>query len=536
MLGVVSKCKAFVCTVMIAGCLLVFSATTTLAQNLRSSLYPEDWQPNMQDAQGRFLHDFSYAGYHNGEMPIPKRNDLEVFDVVSGYGADNTGATDATRAIQDAINAAAHAKGGIVFLPEGLYKCDGVLEITGNNIILRGAGPDKTRVYFTKVKNMTGKSHIQFKGKLVEGESYPLVENGQNLASTITVLDGAALEAGTEASVGWEITPAFVAEHGMEDYWLPFRDQWKPVFRRSVVSVDRSGSSPVVTLDVPLRYISQVRDKAALRIESGYLRECGVEDIAISNAVESGEAWTENRNHCLSFMQAKDCWIRNVHSFASPHPDADGYHLQSSGIQILDSKRITVQDCVLGVAQNRGGGGNGYLYEIMTSNEVLTVDCKGYDGRHNFIQNWDFGTAGCVWLRCESSGGKNLNNSWIRVGPTAYSEFHHALAMGCLIDSCTLDDGWLAGNRQHYSSGAGHTSTQCVFWNNRGNGTIHSWQYGMGYIIGTTDLSVKTTRPYITTVNYFEGTEPEDYTELLDQGAQLQPQSLYEDQLKRRIK
>ena len=37
----------------------------------RSSLYPEDWTPGFADAQGRFLHDFSYAGYHKGEALIP---------------------------------------------------------------------------------------------------------------------------------------------------------------------------------------------------------------------------------------------------------------------------------------------------------------------------------------------------------------------------------------------------------------------------------------------------------------------------------
>ena len=37
----------------------------------RSSLYPEDWVPGYKDTQGRFLHDFSYAGYHMGEDSLP---------------------------------------------------------------------------------------------------------------------------------------------------------------------------------------------------------------------------------------------------------------------------------------------------------------------------------------------------------------------------------------------------------------------------------------------------------------------------------
>ena len=37
-----------------------------------STLYPKDWEPGFADSEGRFLHDFSYAGYHRGEIPIPK--------------------------------------------------------------------------------------------------------------------------------------------------------------------------------------------------------------------------------------------------------------------------------------------------------------------------------------------------------------------------------------------------------------------------------------------------------------------------------
>ncbi|HEY9248603.1 MAG TPA: hypothetical protein VIO38_05710, partial [Rariglobus sp.] len=35
----------------------------------RSSLYPQDWTPAFADASGRFLHDFSHAGYRRGAAP-----------------------------------------------------------------------------------------------------------------------------------------------------------------------------------------------------------------------------------------------------------------------------------------------------------------------------------------------------------------------------------------------------------------------------------------------------------------------------------
>ena len=57
-------------------------------------------------------------------------------------------------------------------------------------------------------------------------------------------------------------------------------------------------------------------------------------------------------------------------------------------------------------------------------------------------------------------------------------------------------------------------------------------QFGDGYIIGTTDVIVETT---VYDILDSAGTAPEDYTEGLDAGETLNPQSLYDDQLARRL-
>ncbi|MBX7258093.1 MAG: hypothetical protein K1Y02_17160, partial [Candidatus Hydrogenedentes bacterium] len=134
-------------------------------------------------------------------------------------------------------------------------------------------------------------------------------------------------------------------------------------------------------------------------------------------------------------------------------------------------------------------------------------------------------------LRCRSAGSTNMVSKDIPVGLPAYCEFHHSLSMACLVDSCLLDDGWYAGNRRDESSGAGHTSTENVFWNTRGNGKIRSYQYGVGYVIGTSGVSVSTSLLNVPA----EGTAPEDYVEGIGSGLTLEPRSLYEDQRSRRL-
>ena len=84
----------------------------------RSALYPADWQPGFRDASGRFLHDFSYAGYHRGEKPVP-HVEGPVIDVTKPpYQADPTGGKDSTSDIQAALDAAAvKAVRGWSFMP-----------------------------------------------------------------------------------------------------------------------------------------------------------------------------------------------------------------------------------------------------------------------------------------------------------------------------------------------------------------------------------------------------------------------------------
>jgi hypothetical protein len=61
------------------------------------------------------------------------------FDVKS-YGATGNGSTDDTTAIQNAINAAQSAGGGVVFFPKGTYRITSSLFVSGNYVQLEGTG------------------------------------------------------------------------------------------------------------------------------------------------------------------------------------------------------------------------------------------------------------------------------------------------------------------------------------------------------------------------------------------------------------
>ena len=492
----------------------------------RSALYPADWSPGYA-VDDTFLHDFSYAGYRNGEVSLTAPTGA-TFDVTD-YGADATGSADSTGAIQAAIDAAS-ADGGVVYLPAGEYRCDGVLTVTASGVAVRGDGIGKTKLYFTLGTGTSDVNHLSFTGTLTESDEALLTTDGEALAHTVTVEDASAYAPGDDVLVGWVITDEFVDEHGMTDTWVSFNGLWRAFFRRTVVSVD----GQTLTLDVPLRYPAKVRDSASVRKETGHLSECGVWDLSISTVVDWSDAWSNDRSHAIGLSGVKDCTVARISSYESPNSSDDrGNHLQSGGVLVVYSKRVTVAESTMEHPQNRGEGGNGYLFEVSRSSEVLFRDLTARSGRHNFIQNWDFGTSGVVWLRTVSEDGTAVYSKdleWLTWLGT--SEYHHSLAMANLVDSSTTTDGWKAANRNDYSSGAGHSATQSVFWNTSGSGWIYSYQFGHGYIVGTVGVLVDTT---VWDILDSAGTAPEDYTEGIDEGATLNPQSLYEDQLSRRL-
>lgn len=501
----------------------------------RSSLYPADWTPAFTDSAGRFLHDFSYAGYRNGE-PFPELVAGPRLDVTA-FGADPMGALDSTAAVQAALESLrtdADPAGGTLDFPAGTYRFDGELVVDQPGVLLRGDGAT-TRLYFTSAA-LFGRASITFRGAPVEGPDLPLVEDGAARSHELLLAPFAAgaapLAAGDDVDVGMVITDEYVAEHGMTGTWTVSLGQWRAFFRRTVAAVDEvvvNGAARTrVTLDVPLRSALLRRDQASVRRVDGLLAEVGVLDLALANAIDAAAARSQDRAHVLALEAVKDAWVARVSSFRPPSASDEG-HLQSGGVLVERSKRVTIAESTLENAQHRGSGGNGYLFEILRSSEVLLRDSTGRNGRHNFIQNWDFNTNGCVFLRVTSIDGR-MDTGVAQL--TGTSEFHHSLAMANLIDSATSTDGWNAVNRGTESSGAGHSATENVFWNVRG-AFVRSLQYGWGYVIGTTDAEVVTDPADL--FGRGQGTEPEDFVEGAGQGATLEPASLYEDQRARRL-
>lgn len=501
----------------------------------RSALYPADWTPAFTGPDGEFLHDVSYAGYHRSEVPLPDAWPGPVVDVTA-HGAMPGADADSAPAFAAAL-AALPAGGGTIFVPDGEYTLASPLRITRSGVLIRGASRDGARLRFTRAVAGDSASITFAGGASPAAGARALVEDAMPRGFVVRVADSSGLRPGDGVLLDAEITQAFIDEQGMGGLWDTGTNSAlgarKVFLRREIVAVDGGA----ITLDVPVRAPLRVRDRAALRPDGQALRECGLAHLSITDVATAAVASASPRAHAIELSHVEDCFVRDVASYASARSPVPVQHLRSGGVYVVNSKRVTVADVTMAHAQNHGDGGAGYGLEASTSNDILFRDSVVEDVRHGLIQNWDFGSSGLVWLRCDSRG--NTLSGTPAIG--GRSEFHHRLAVANLFDSTRDTVGFNAHNRGMESSNAGATSTESVFWNVAGASEVDSYllsyQAGRGYVIGTHDLTVQVVPgPLEEALGVAAHAEPVDWAEGVGAGAALEPSSLFEDQLARRLR
>ncbi|MFD4410230.1 glycosyl hydrolase family 28-related protein [Streptomyces sp. NPDC058475] len=88
------------------------------------------------------------SGRAGGAARFPRRP--VVADVRDHGAVVDDGTTDCAPAINRAIAAAGRAGGGTVLIPPGTFRIDDLIRIGYSNVVLRGAGSDRTKLYATK--------------------------------------------------------------------------------------------------------------------------------------------------------------------------------------------------------------------------------------------------------------------------------------------------------------------------------------------------------------------------------------------------
>lgn len=521
---------------------MMLAAVISAPSTVISSVYPTNWFPGYVSSSGQYLQDFSYAGYHMGAA-IPTVSSGLTYDVTqSPYSADNTGAIDATAAIQKALDDAGHAGGGVVYLPAGTYKIHIIggrygLWLKYNNVVLRGAGSDKTFIY-NDTYVMHGASVIRIMSAIsglsmenVVGASTLVAKDLPYPTKQIPVQSAVGFKVGDWVTLKFDTTDAFMADISMTGIWKA-GDIAPMEFLRQVTAVDEANN--IITIDIPTRYAVKMRDNARIYVTATPPHEIGLENFSIGNrehpgtwdwgnyGVESPPEGTPgyevSQSHLIVFSYVVNSWARNVNTY-KPSVNTHNYHAVS-GILLLSSgaRSITIQNVKIRNPQLLAGA-EGYGFAIH-GQENLIRDSSATNTRHNFAF-WSPAASGNVLTNVTLTGSKKN------------SEYHGKFSLSNLIDDVTLNSERL--NAIYYPSGNtpphGITTSQSVFWNITGSGSVTSNQFGQGFIIGTASgvsasAPVNTSKPDL---------RPKDLLEAIGKASSLAPQSLYQDQLAKRL-
>lgn len=543
--------------------ILFFVLSTCYAKTWRSSLYPKNWTPDFTDNEGRFLHDFSYAGYHYGEIALPQIT-KNITDVTKApYNADNSGKSDATLQIQKAIDDIGKKGGGVVFLPAGEYaisvdstKSYGLL-IRYSNVVLRGAGAEKTFLKNTTT-SMRGKQVIyvmSFKAawETPNGEVVLLSTDVKSRSFEIPVKKTEIFNVGDMVVIATDLTEKFAEEYQMAKYWSDKIPGQR--YCRFITAVNKNKKT--ISLDIPTRYEMLLRDNARIYKVGTHISEVGLEDFSIGNLQNpEKDHWETNQNaagpddlafmkegtgpyqihgsHFIAFRNTWNCWARNLSSFR-PVENTKDIHFLSNALRLVKSRNVTVDNCKFQKPQYRGGGGNGYMFTFEGS-DCLISNCWAKDARHNYSFKSMF-THGNVLYNCKS------------ITPRYSTDFHMHMSIANLIDNLVADGDYIDASFRPWGgiSGSmhGHVTSESVMWNTKGlkpqayhDFLIDSRQWGWGYVIGTSGENAKImTKPVIGEQEKIKfDTSPEDFVEGECKGETLIPKSLYIDQLTKRIK
>lgn len=526
----------------------------------RSSLYPANWVPptTLNFETDKIIQDFSYAGYHTGDVAIPSLTG-PIFNVTS-YGADSNGVSDSTSAIQNAINAAEVAGGGVVLLPEGTYKLsvqagtDYCLLIDQPGVVLRGEGSDKTFLLNTttamrqkKVIKVSGPNGASF----YDGGSVTanITSNLLTPTTEIPVTNSSLFQVGDWVFIRNTITDAWANEHN-EPGWVGqsagLRGQSYP---RKIVDID--AATNVLTVNIPTRYYLKTRDSARVVLPSAVpISEVGIENLALANVQHPGTGWGEDDykvsskaaydvhgSYLIAFQRARNSWVQDVVSWL-PTQNTTSCHMLSNGLQLFESYGMTIRDCHFQRCQYGGGGGNGYMYRLSRSSDCLIQDSKATFSRHGFVFS-NMASSGNVIHRCvDKTTGKQTGNTGNQGTKGKGCDHHMHFSHSNLIDTCVGNNSFWEARYRPFGSTPKHniTSAHGTYWNMEGTGTsggsiVRTEQARYGYVIGT-----RGPRSGIDLLNDTGGRlNPQDHTEGAGMGSTLEPFSLYEDQLLRRL-
>jgi hypothetical protein len=349
----------------------------------------ELWSP-----AGR-LPDFSFAGYRQGEAPLPSP---PVVTNVRDFGAKGDGETDDTQAFLRAI--AATEKGALL-VPAGRYKITDFLTIDKSNFVLRGEGRDKSILVCPKpLEEIRPLSSRTTEGRSTSGYSW-----SGGIVRVSGKLIGAPLgKLKTRAERGTQVieleTPAPALKAG-QSILISQRDTAEKTLINHLYAGQPGNTDAINATSIRTSFVSRVT-----RVDGGQITlarplltdidsrwnaeasvfETSVHDVGIENLTWEFPGtpyeghFTEVGYNPLAFSNVANCWGRNLR------------FINADSGPFLGSRFITLENLTYEATRRPDKSGN-------TGHHGITA------GTDNLIRDFDIGTRFIHDISVESSSG-----------------------------------------------------------------------------------------------------------------------------------
>ncbi len=477
------------------------------------------------DADGNRIPDFSWAGYHRGEAPIP---DAAMAIALTPIDGDNTKAIQAAIDEVGAMPPGPDGLRGAVVLGPGSYTITGTVLLRHSGVVLRGAGDGDDPATDTILRATGDTPHqrtVLVVGSGMDHRWKPEVANTRTDVVSDKVPVGARQFEVEDAS-GYEVGDHVVIVHPCTAEWIAAVDgggtgqdeDWKVgqhplVFKRQILAVDGA----MLTIDAPVfnHLDRSLAQSYVYKLDlDDTITEVGVEDLRIDIVTKGGEdedhAWS-----AIAMRGVEDGWVRR---FTALHFGYAAVTVQTgTQLTISDSRALDPVGIITGERM--------YNFDVSGAQQVLFTRCHASEGRHHYVSNGTSWTSGVVFHRSTSTGTHNS------------SEGHRRWSMGLLYDNIVESDPLKEGmvvlglyNRGDYGTGHGWSSAHSVAWNydvGTGTGAIQQPPTAQNYAIGGAGKfsGDKPPAPFVAPEGYIEGSDKPG----------LVPESLYDRQLEERL-
>jgi hypothetical protein len=476
------------------------------------------------DQYGNRIPDFSTAGYGGGGVTIPDVPVRAALDAVAG--GDDTPRIQA--AIQELAKRPVDADGfrGALLLHKGAYRIEGTINLNASGIILRGEGSGADGTLLVALGKPRALVRAGGDGKWERaGAVHAIVDEYVPIgADSVEVDDASEFHAGDRVVVEWKMSAAWIHSVGMDNI-PPRKDgraikQWQPGmelrFDRRVAEVKGNR----LMLDAALTNAMQRADGPVVWKYAfpGRIDHVGVEKLRSDGiAFEKSEGFanpdylTEGDNPTfvgggyfdslfVEYEDVEDAWMREV---AVTHYTRI-VHVGQYG------RAITI---------------DGITGEHIEMEETHAPPAAfGLDGQETLVQHCEVsGAYSHVWMTQARVAGPNVFRYCTAKGTRMDAGAHQRWATGTLYDNLKIQGKIEIGNRSNKGTGHGWAGANSVIWNCEADEyLVESPPVAYNWAIGNKGAEGRV-----------GASNPPG--QVISAGKHVQPESLYEEQLRERL-